>query len=97
MRGRMKKLLLMAMFIFTILTGCSSNEIDLLFSDFNDYLINKDFESLYLMLSNESKELITQEEFVSRYQNIYSGINATQLEIEMGDIDHENELIPFTL
>lgn len=93
----MKKLLLMAMFIFTILTGCSSNEIDLLFSDFNDYLINKDFESLYLMLSNESKELITQEEFVSRYQNIYSGINATQLEIEMGDIDHENELIPFTL
>lgn len=93
----MKKVLAMVMLFTTLLTGCSSNQVDLLFSDFHDKLVAEDFENLYLLLSSESQELITQEEFVTRYTNIYSGIEATNLEIEMGEIDTENEVIPFSL
>ncbi|MDE5978382.1 MAG: penicillin-binding transpeptidase domain-containing protein, partial [Turicibacter sp.] len=53
--------------------------------------------NLYQLLSSESKEMITEEDFISRYSNIYSGIEATNLIFEMGEIDTENHTIPFSL
>ena len=93
----MKKVLAIVLLFVTILAGCSSNEVDLLFSSFDEKLVNKDFEGLYLLLSSESQAAITQEEFVTRYNNIYSGIEASNLKTEMGEIDTENEVIPFSL
>ncbi|MEE0427606.1 MAG: NTF2-like N-terminal transpeptidase domain-containing protein, partial [Turicibacter sp.] len=93
----MKKVLAIVLLFVTILAGCSSNEVDLLFSNFDEKLVNKDFEGLYLLLSSESQAAITQEEFVTRYNNIYSGIEASNLKTEMGEIDTENEVIPFSL
>ena len=40
---------------------------------------------------------MSQEEFVTRYENIYSGIEASNIQLEMGEVDKENDLIPFSL
>ena len=44
-------------------------------------LNDKDYEGMYSLLSASSKESITQEDFVSRNQNIYEGIDASDIRI----------------
>lgn len=44
-------------------------------------LNDKDYEGMYSLLSSSSKESITQEDFVSRNQNIYEGIDASDIRI----------------
>lgn len=80
-----------------LLVGYSSNKEELFFADFSEKLVNEDYEGLYFLLSNESQQFITEEEFVSKYTNIYSGIQASNIQLEMGEIDTENQIIPFSL
>ena len=55
----------------------SEDTIRRYFSLLND----KDYEGMYSLLSSSSKESITQEDFVSRNQNIYEGIDASDIRI----------------
>lgn len=80
-----------------LLVGCSSNKEELFFADFSKKLVNEDYEGLYFLLSNESQQCITEEEFVSKYTNIYSGIQASNIQLEMGKIETETQIIPFSL
>lgn len=93
----MKRILPVLLLCFLILTGCSSNAEELLFKSFTETLENEDYAKLYQLLSEESKERITEEEFITKYENIYSGIKATNFQFEMGEIDDKNNMIPFTL
>ncbi|MCM3733480.1 penicillin-binding transpeptidase domain-containing protein [Fictibacillus nanhaiensis] len=43
----------------------------------------KDFENMYEMLDSESRKKISKEDFVKRYSDIYGGIEAKNLEVEM--------------
>jgi len=82
----------------SLLSGCSSeDEVEPLFENFEEKLINEDYEGLYSLLSTESQALITEADFVTRYTNIYSGIQASNIKLEMGEIDTENYMIPFSL
>ena len=81
----------------SLLVGCSSNKQELLFKSFSEKLVNEDYENLYLLLSSESQQSVSQEDFVTKYKNIYSGIEATNIQLEMGEVDKENNLIPFKL
>ncbi|WP_235069763.1 penicillin-binding transpeptidase domain-containing protein [Turicibacter sp. TJ11] len=80
-----------------LLVGCSSNKQELLFNSFSEKLVNEDYENLYLLLSSESQQSVSQEDFITKYKNIYSGIEATNIQLEMGEVDKENNLIPFNL
>lgn len=42
-----------------------------------------DYEGIYLLLDGDSQSKITKEELVSRYQNIYDGIEATDILLEI--------------
>src|SRR5690625_5180645 len=68
--------------ILFLFTACSSKKpID----RFNSYIKaweDKDYEAMYSMLSQESKEYIEKDEFLSRYRNIYDGIAAKDIEVE---------------
>jgi penicillin-binding protein 3 len=59
------------------------------FKDYINSWENQEFLSMYKSLSEDSKNLISEEEFVKRYQSIYEGIEASKLSI---NID-ENEKI----
>ncbi len=93
----MKRILSVLLLCIVILTGCSSNADELLFKNFTETLSGGDYAALYQLLSEESKQRITEEEFVTKYKNIYSGIKATHFTFEMGEIDHKNDIIPFNL
>ncbi|WP_010095064.1 penicillin-binding transpeptidase domain-containing protein [Ornithinibacillus scapharcae] len=67
----------------------------------NSYLSSweeMDYEAMYELLSERSKEMIDKQEFIERYKNIYSGINATNLHMKslftMTE-NQDNQTIPF--
>lgn len=99
---KLKNLILLIMItIMTFSISCSkTNKYEEAFNTFKEKWINKDFESMYSMLNQSSKEYITEEAFVSRYKTIYSAINLTDLEITSNGNPIKNKdfyTIPFTL
>ena len=53
---------------------------------------DKNYEGLYSMISAESKQNISEEDFLSRNENIYEGIDAVNINIEIQEItDNGNE------
>ena len=93
----MKSFLSILVLCLLLLVGCSSNKEELLFNSFSEKLVNEDYENLYLLLSSESQQSVSQEDFITKYKNIYAGIEATNIQLEMGEVDKENNLIPFNL
>ncbi|WP_291706732.1 penicillin-binding transpeptidase domain-containing protein [Clostridium sp.] len=85
----------------TIANGCSGvNKAEKTFNTFTEKWAESDYSSMYQMLTNESKEYISEEEFVSRYTNIFEAINANNLLFETnGDPLKEDGIItiPFKL
>lgn len=70
--------------LFSLTTiGCSKdNKIQQSYNSYKGSWINKDYKAMYDKLSSKSKEQITEEEFIKRYTNIYSAINANDIKIE---------------
>lgn len=57
------------------------------FSSVND----KKYEELYNYLSSSSKESISQEDFVTRNENIYEGIDSSNIKITVKEVTNEND------
>lgn len=72
-----------------MITGCSAEEEEAeptpeeAFEDYVAYWEKGNYEMMYELLSQQSKEVISKERFVERYTNIYSGIEATDLTVKM--------------
>lgn len=83
--------------ILFLFTACSSKKpID----RFNSYIKaweDKDYEAMYSMLSQESKEYIEKDEFLSRYRNIYDGIAAKDIEVDVKEVQDDGEYIEFSV
>lgn len=74
-----------------IIAGCSSKESpEEVFETYISHWIEEDFSSMYEMLSANTKEYISEEEFVDRYENIYGGIEGGNIQITF---DEEEEFI----
>ena len=57
------------------------------FSSIND----KKYEEMYNYLSSSSKESINQENFVTRNENIYEGIDSSNIKINVKEVTRENK------
>jgi len=57
------------------------------FSAYKQYFEKQDFKSMYALLSTNSKSKITQEDFTVRYQNIYKGIEASNVKVKSENVD----------
>ncbi len=81
--------------------GCSGiNKAEKTFNSFTEKWVQADYSSMYQMLTNDSKEYITEEDFISRYTNIFTAINANNLSFEIdGKSIKEDDVItiPFKL
>ena len=53
-------------------------------------LNEKNYTELYSLISSESKNKISEEDFVKRNQNIYEGIDAVNIKIEITNKEKEN-------
>lgn len=64
--------------------GCTSlSKVEKVYNSFTEKLAAADYASMYEMLTNESKEYISKDDFISRYTNIFSAINANNLTFEV--------------
>lgn len=89
-------------FTFILISyGCSGiNKAEKSFNNFTEKWAEADYTAMYEMLTNESKEYISEEDFISRYTNIFSAIEAKNLSFEInGDKvkDDNGVTIPFKL
>ena len=58
------------------------------FLAYKQYFQNQDFKSMYKLLSTDAKGKITQDNFIIKYQNIYKGIEANNINVTAGSIDN---------
>lgn len=63
-----------------------------LLSSFIADINEKNYEEMYEKISEESKSQITKENFITRNQNIYEGIDAVNLKIEITDIQKGDKI-----
>ena len=81
--------------------GCSGmSKAEKTFSSFTEKWVQADYSSMYQMLTTDSKNYISEEDFISRYTNIFTAINSNNLSFEIdGEASKEDEaiIIPFKL
>lgn len=81
--------------------GCSGmNKAEKTFNNFAEKWGQSDYSSMYQMLTSESKDYISEEDFISRYNNIFTALNAKNLSFEIdGEALKEDDVItiPFKL
>ena len=54
------------------------------------YINDQNYEAMYEKLSNSSKESISQEDFVTRNENIYEGIDSSNIKITVKEVTNED-------
>ena len=54
------------------------------------YVNEQNYEEMYNLLTNDSKEQISKEDFITRNKNIYEGIDMTDMKIEITNVTEEN-------
>ena len=54
------------------------------------YINDQNYEAMYEKLSNSSKESISQEDFITRNQNIYEGIDSSNIKITVKEVTNED-------
>lgn len=98
-----KKLILISLLLsfMLLISGCSKlNKAEKAFETFSQKWTQNDYTGMYQMLTNDSKAIISEEDFTTRYTNIFSAIEANNLLIEInGDKVKEDDTItiPFKL
>lgn len=61
------------------------------FETYFDNLKQENYEAMYEMLSNESKQKISKEDFITRNKNIYQGIEAKNIEVNEVNTQKEKD------
>lgn len=57
------------------------------------YINEQKYEEMYDMLTEESKQGISQEDFIARNKNIYEGIDMSDMQIEITNIEEEKNSV----
>ncbi len=83
----MKRLLAAAvlMLSLTMVAGCGKKEPqpEELLTEYIDLLNEEKYEEMYAYLTEEARASIAQETYVERYQNIYGGIEAMNIQVDI--------------
>ena len=102
MKVNKKKIISIVLIIFMFSIGtmaCSKiSKAQKVLDSYKDLWIKQDFKGMYSLLSTESKGQITEDEFIQRYNKIYSAIGASNVVIEPNGKEekvNKNILIPF--
>jgi cell division protein FtsI/penicillin-binding protein 2 len=94
-------LIVIAAFMYTFfIKGDSATET---FNTYKSNWVKKDYKSMYDMLSVKAKGEVTQKQFIDKYTDIYNGIEAKNIAINVENEDQikegnkKNVIIPFSL
>jgi len=99
LRNYTKNMIYLIAMIFVIImtAGCQKQTAYDTFSLYEGKWEKKDFEGMYDMLSRNAKKGISKDEFITRYTNIYGGIEARNIDIKINNEDKDKSDISFTI
>ncbi|WP_322546094.1 NTF2-like N-terminal transpeptidase domain-containing protein, partial [Clostridium perfringens] len=84
-----------------LINGCSKlDKAQKALDTYSDKWVQSDYKGMYEMLTSDSKSNISEEDFIKRYTNIFSAIDANNLSLEVnGDKEKSDGIItiPFKL
>ncbi|WP_313076245.1 penicillin-binding transpeptidase domain-containing protein [Lacrimispora sp.] len=69
----------------------SKKKPDVLFSEYVDHLKQNDYQTMYTMLSDQSKLNISEEDFTARNKNIYEGLEVSDITVEITTVEYEDK------
>ncbi|MCI8854523.1 MAG: penicillin-binding transpeptidase domain-containing protein, partial [Lachnospiraceae bacterium] len=102
MRGKILGIALL--FCAGLLAGCGKEmeQPEELLQNYIAFLDQGDYDSMYEFLTMEARESVDLEHFAERYENIYGGIEASDLKLEIrsqeeGNKKAETRRVPYTL
>ena len=88
-------LAIVAVFIIGIIAGVliyfnslAKNKPEVVLSEYIKLINEQKYEEMYELISEESKDKISKEDFIKRNSNIYSGIDMTNMQLELKTIEH---------
>lgn len=73
------------------MTKKSANKPEDSLNAYVELLNSKDYEAMYNSISSDSKEKISKEDFIARNKNIYDGIEAQNIEIEISEASKDGD------
>ena len=69
----------------------SKKKPDVLFSEYVDRLKQNDYQTMYTMLSDQSRLNISEEDFTARNKNIYEGLEVSDITVEITTVEYEDK------
>lgn len=97
---RLLSVLAMLILMMSLISGCTKKDkVKEVFESYSAKWVEKDFDGMYEMLSDDSKQNIDKNTFVERYNNIYDAIQASGISINISDEDRDKKSleIPFNM
>lgn len=69
----------------------SKKKPDILFSEYVDRLKQNDYQTMYTMLSDQSRLNISEEDFTARNKNIYEGLEVSDITVEITTVEYQDK------
>ncbi len=80
-----------------IISNLDKNKPDEVFYAYIECLKNQDYEGMYSLISDSTKQRVDKDTFLARNKNIYEGIEATNIEISNLIYDEDNKSIDYEM
>ena len=88
--------ILISIIIAVILLNSKSEKATDVLNQYISLINEKNYEEMYNLISENSKTQIQKEDFIKRNRNIYEGIDAVNIEIEITKTEKEKETVKIT-
>ena len=79
--------------IATFVITKNSNKPENIWQQYISYINEQKYEEMYELLTEESKTKISKEDFIKRNENIYDGIDMTDMKIQITEVEKESSSI----
>lgn len=90
-------LLIAGIVAWYIISNMDKNKPDEVFYAYIECLKKQDYEGMYSLISESTKQRVDKDTFLSRNKNIYEGIEATNIEISNLVYNEENKSIDYDM
>ena len=90
-------LLIASVVAWYIISNIDKNTPEEVFSAYMDCLKNKDYEGMYMLVSDSTKSSTDKDTYIARNKNIYEGIEATNIEVSNIVYNKENKTINYDM
>ena len=82
-------ILVIAIIVGIVIMNMPKEKPEEVLNTYFSYINDRNYEAMYEELSNSSKESVSQEDFITRNQNIYEGIDSSNIKINVKEVTNE--------